>query len=134
MLKRTVKFIHNLRIYLFVLILVSFLFVIGLNPVDYSVFLGSKLGRAMGLSVSVPENPINKLALELKQKEDQLDQKELDLNQREAEIEKQIDAKYNPAIIILSAGILVLFFLILVNYFLDYRRKKVTPQLSDKNK
>jgi hypothetical protein len=124
MIKRTIKFIHNLRIYLFALILVSFLFVIGLNPVDLSVFVSSKLGRAVGMSVSIPENPINKLALQLKEKEDRLDQREQELDQREVDIDKQLEAKYNPVLVVLAVGIGVLFILILFNYYLDYRRRK----------
>ena len=124
MLKQTVKFIHNLRILFFAIILVSFLFVIGLNPVDMSVFLGSKLGQAVGLTVSVPENPVNKLALQLKEKEDSLNSRELALNEREAQIDKQLQAQYNPVVIALASGIVVLFVLILVNYYLDYRRRR----------
>ena len=124
MLKRTIKFIHRLRIFFFLFILVSFLYYLGLNPVDVGRFVGSKIGSAVGMSISVSENPFNKLALQLKEREEGLDEREEALAVREIELNKQAQADNNPAIIFLLAGVAVLFFLIILNYYLDYRRRK----------
>ena len=123
MIKRTVKFIHNLRIYFFVLILISFFYYAGLNPVDISRFVGARIGSAVGMSVSVQENPFNKLALQLKEKEDKLNQREEDLAARESVLNtpNTFQAKL---ILFLAIGITVLFILVIVNFYLDYKRRK----------
>ncbi|RLC38044.1 hypothetical protein DRH27_03215 [Candidatus Falkowbacteria bacterium] len=123
MIKRTIKFVHNLRIYFFVLILVSFFYYAGLNPVDISRFVGAKIGSAVGMSISVQENPFNKLALQLKEKEENLTQKEKDLAQRE----NALNAANSPQIklvFFLAVGITVLFILVLINFYFDYKRKR----------
>ncbi|MEA3398256.1 MAG: hypothetical protein U9R06_00740 [Patescibacteria group bacterium] len=116
------KFIHTLRVFFLVFIIVAFLFVLGINPVSISKFLGAKLGSAIGMSTSVPENPFNKLALQLKEKEEKLIQREQELDAREKELEPQNKNEY--LITALGLGIIVLFALVLLNYYLDYRRKK----------
>ena len=122
MIKKTVKFIHSLRLYLLAVIIVGFFFVSGLNPVDISVFFGAKLGRAIGMSVGVPNNPFNKLALELKQKEVELDQREKDLIKQEEGL-SGTGANDNLLIYGLGIGIFILFVLVGVNFYFDRRRR-----------
>jgi hypothetical protein len=86
MYKHIIHFIHNIRILLFVLIVLSFLNIADINPVSMSYFFGARFGKAIGMQTSVPENPINKLALELKTREANLDAREQDLLAREVEI------------------------------------------------
>ena len=126
MLKKTIKFIHTLRVIFLVLIIIAFFTVIGINPVDVSKFVGSKIGRAVGMSISVPENPFNKLALQLKEKESQLAVREKELAAREQELNKT--GNQDTLIWLLITGIGVLFVLIFLNYFLDYRRKKIVSK------
>ena len=122
MLKKTFKFIHNLKFFFLGFIVVIFLLVIGLNPIDISKFIGAKLGAAVGMSISVPENPFNKLALQLKEKEERLDLREQVLFKKEQAL--QNSPNQDTLIIFIAIGIGILFILILANYYFDYRRRK----------
>ena len=124
MLKKTIKFIHTLRVFLLVFIVIAFFTVLGINPVDISKFVGSKIGRAVGMSISVPENPFNKLALQLKEREIELDARERDLAGKELALNNIFGKQFNFTILALSIGIGILFILVVFNYYLDYRRKK----------
>ncbi|MFH0892553.1 MAG: hypothetical protein V1867_07330 [Candidatus Falkowbacteria bacterium] len=123
MLHKTVKHIHRFRVYFLAFIIVAFFYELGLNPVDLGKFVGAKVGSAIGMSISVPENPINKLALELKQKEEGLDQRERELNEREKELARS-SAWNDNMYLFMGGGIVVLFFLVLMNFYLDMRRRK----------
>lgn len=124
MIKKTVRKIHDLRIFFLAFILVSFLYNIGLGPVDISKIIGAKFSSAVGLSVGVPENPINTLARQLEEKEKRLAQKEEDLLKKEDDLKKII--REDKTVKFLMIGIVVLFFLVMLNYFLDYKRRKKT--------
>jgi hypothetical protein len=124
MLHKIFRAIHYLRVYLFAFILVAFFYYLGQQPVDLAKFVGAKLSRAISMSVSVSENPYNKLALQLKDKENQLNQREQDLAVRETKLQDQNLTWQTKLILVLGAGIIVLFVLILVNFYLDYRRRQ----------
>ena len=96
---------------------------IGLSPVSITKFFGAKLGSAVGVSTSVPENPFNKLAGQLKQKEEELALREQELNLKAEELDSGNNSQ-DLLIIVLGIGIVVLFALVLLNYYLDYRRRK----------
>ena len=121
MLKQIVHFVHSLRILLLILIVLSFLNISDINPVSLSYFVGAKFSSAIGMKTSVPENPVNKLALELKTREADLDAREQDILSREVEIYKTQEQYLLYGI---AGGILVLFVLILLNFYLDIRRRK----------
>lgn len=127
MLKRTVTVIHNLRIFFLTLILVSFLALIGLNPINLAQLISTKIGLAVDMvnrtTAKVEPNPYNTVALQLKEKESTLGEKEKTLNQKEADL-LTINAQQNKIIIALAVGIFILFALIITNYYLDYRRRK----------
>lgn len=121
MIKKTVRKIHDLRIFFLAFILVSFLYQIGLGPMDVSKMIGARFSSAIGMNVGVPENPINSLAKQLDEKEKKLAQKETELAQREEDLKKII--REDKTIVFMGLGIIVLFILVLLNYFLDYRRR-----------
>jgi len=121
MIKKTVKTIHSLRIFFLAFILVSFLYHIGLGPIDMGKMIGAKFSSAVGLSVGVPKNPVSTLAMQLEEKEKRLAQKELELVQKEEDLKKII--KEDKTVMFLMFGIFVLFFLVVLNYYLDYRRR-----------
>ncbi len=127
MLKRTVKFIHNLRLFLFAFILVSFLYTVGVSPIDFTKYMGASFSSAVGMTseANVPPNPFNTLALQLKEKEERLDAREAQLNERESQIQSPNYVLQNKIIWGMIIGIIVLFILILVNFFLDIRRRKL---------
>ena len=124
MLKRLIKTIHYLRVYFLAFFVVALFYYIGLQPINVSKFIGAKLSSAVGMSTSVPENPFNKVALQLKEKEQSLNEKENSLYQREAELAKNQYSLQTKLMKVMIAGIFVLLLLILFNYYLDYRRKK----------
>ena len=121
MFHKTISFIHKLRVYFLVIIIIGFFVVAGLNPVDIGVFLGAKVGSAIGMSTKIVENPFNKLALDLKSKEEKLNLKEKELDTREYNLN---DAPQSNQILLLGliAGIFALFVLVLVNFIFDYKR------------
>lgn len=122
MLKTVVKTIHALRIFFLCYIIIAFLFVLGVNPIDIGKFIGAGMGSAVGMSLSVPENPFNRLAFQLKEKEESLNQREVELNEREQALKSS--GGQNIIFIILAAGIGVLFVLVMLNYYFDYKRRK----------
>ncbi len=125
MLEKIITTIHKLKIFFFLFILISFLSVLGTNPLDLGKFIGAQIGSAVGIKVTagVPANPFNTLALQLKEKEEKLAQKEVELNKKEGELNR-IASLQNKLILAMSIGIVVLFFLIILNYYLDYKRRQ----------
>jgi hypothetical protein len=130
MIKKIIGFIHSLRIVFLVFIICGFFGVVGINPVNLSEFLGAKFGQAIGMSVSVPENPFNKIALQLQEKENSLNQREIELNKRADELSAGKSDSQNPLITYLMLGIFVLFILVLANYYLDFKRRKTEKNYS----
>lgn len=102
-------------------IVFSFFYLAEINPIDLGSFLGAKFGSAIGMNISVPENPVNKLALELKERESDLERREQDLMARELAAYKNRERYLLYGI---ALGIVVLFFLIAANFYLDIRRQK----------
>ena len=128
MINKTIKKIHHYR--LGFLFLISFLFLtyVGLNPLDISKYYGARLGSAVGMSVSIPENPISKIALELKEKEEDLNTREVELKQLEDSLKKEpIGDRF--IIWLMASGILALFILIVVNFYLDKRHRSKNKTL-----
>ncbi len=124
MIKKIISFIHSLRIIFLIFIIIGFFGVIGINPVNLSEFLGAKFGQAIGMSVSIPENPFNKLALQLQEKENKLNQREIELNKKADELSAGKTESQNPIIIYLMLGIIFLFILVMANYYFDYKRRQ----------
>ncbi|MCD4761351.1 hypothetical protein K8R32_00115 [bacterium] len=122
MIKKIIKFVHSLRVLFLSFIIVFFLFLLGLNPVDIGRFLGASFGSAVGMSVGVVENPFNKLALQLKEKEDNLFERELGLIEREQALIEERSGKQERLLLFIAIGIIFLFFLILFNFYFDYKR------------
>ena len=124
MLKKTVKAVHRLRLYALCFLAVSFFYYLGANPIQVGKYIGARFGSSVGVSTSVPENPFNKLAADLKNKENRLVQKENELNEREQTLVAGSDDQQSQLLLVLGAGIIVLFCLVLLNYYLDYQRQK----------
>ncbi len=115
-----IKIIHKLRIYFLLFISLMFMIQVGLNPIDTGVFMGAKFGKAIGMAVSVPENPFNKLALQLKEKEAGLDAREEALNTREQALLVERKEAFSWPLWGMGIGIIILFFLIITNFYLDF--------------
>lgn len=85
-----------------------------------------------GISATVPPNPINNWVQQLKEKEVKLSEKEKNLAEKETLMEKQILEKISAQqksdkkavmFYLVLAG-LGIFLLILLNFYLDWRRNK----------
>lgn len=110
--------------------LVCFLliFIFGFCWVRYQVFpseilkyLGAQIGSSVGVSLTVPENPFNKWARQLQEKEKELNLRERALN--EAFLKAQQESKIIlTAILVL---IIILFFLLLLNFYFDFKSRKI---------
>lgn len=129
MLHKSVKFINRLRVYFLLFFSFVFLVYLGLNPLSLGRYFGAEIGMAVGMNVGVAENPFNKLALELRNKEEKLNKKEEELRNREEELSTPTK-KQDRAMLFMAIGIWVLFCLIIFNYYLDYRRRKSMSKIS----
>jgi len=95
------------------------------NPFDITGYLVAQVGSSMGVSMSVSENPFNTLAQQLEEKEAQLQEKEEALEQREASSGSRDFSEEGRIILWLISGLLIiLFILILLNFYFDYKRTK----------
>jgi len=128
MFKKAIKIIHDLRVFFFAFILISSLYSLGVNPMDLGKFIGAKFTYAIGVSTStsVPANPFNSLALQLQEKQKMLDQRERDLNQKEVNLNSGGLLSQRALLYLLISGVVVLFVLILMNFYFDYRRRHNT--------
>lgn len=108
--------------YITSLVFLSLVFVWGVGSGDFDFVVVGKYflaqaGSAIGVTASVPPNPFNTLAQQLKEKEDGLELKEKALNEREKAME-QGNMNY---IVYGSLGVLSL--LVMANFYLDYKRR-----------
>lgn len=122
-MKGMVRAWHIVLIFLFAFSVSAVLFNFGSNPIHLAQIYGAKVGQAMGLSMSVTENPYNKLAMQLNEKEQALTQRENDLNQLQEQL-LQSNENYKLILMILTLLIFVLLFLVILNFYLDSKRRR----------
>lgn len=90
------------------------------EPIEIVKYLLAQAGAGVGMSISVPENPFNTLA-------QQLQEKEAGLEKREEAVAEVLEKSERDGKIILTLILsltTVLFFLILLNFYLDYQSRK----------
>ncbi len=75
----------------------------------------------IGVTVSIPSNPFNTLAQRLSEKESTLSVKEQELQKKEIALREE--EKKDKTVLYFSLGGGVLLVLVLVNFYLDYRRR-----------
>lgn len=118
------KFLFNLTIFLFFF----FLFLLGYSkiilriaPTDLVSYSLASLGSAVGVSVSVPPNPYNTIAVQLQDWQNKLIEKEKTLNQKELELRQKsvIQGEIISKLIVALLGII--FLLVLINFYLDFK-------------
>ena len=136
MFLRTARKIHKFRILFFSFILVSFLYTVGISPIDYTKYLGARFSSAVGVSssASVPANPMNTLAMQLKEKEDRLNTREAQLDKKETDLKSSNAVLESKVIWGMIFGIFTLFFLIILNFILDLRRRKIKYMVHETSK
>lgn len=95
------------------------------NPIDIFAYFGAQAGKTVGMSAGVPENPFNKLAQQLEEKESELKQKEQLLEERELELKEKKFSEEGETILIMILSVTVtLLFLVLINFYLDFKNRK----------
>lgn len=107
---------------LFLVIAISLVLQVGFdtNLTLVSRYFAAQVGSAIGVSASVPANPFNTLEQQLRERELALIDKEQALKQKE----EQLNEGQNRTAIYSSVAIgAVLLFLILLNFYLDRRRR-----------
>lgn len=95
------------------------------NPVDIFVYFGAQAGETVGMSAGVPENPFNKVAQQLKEKEEELQQREELLTERELELrEKNFSEEGEMILLMILSVTTTLLFLVLLNFYLDFKNRE----------
>lgn len=113
MLKPPFKFPIYFVSFLLIVIFGFCWMIYNVNPLKIVKYLGAQVASGVGLSVKVPENPINTWAEELKKKE-------LSLKEREELLAKK-EAQSRVIYILILSLITILFFLIFFNFYLDFK-------------
>jgi cytochrome c biogenesis protein ResB len=94
------------------------------SPTAVVRYLASQAQSAIGMNASVPANPINTLAKQLNERKEGILEKEKELDQREEIIQGQIRKEQEKTLVYLLATGGVLLFLIVLNFYFDYRRRR----------
>jgi len=92
--------------------------------------IGRYLLAQVGLSASAPPNQFNTLAQQLENRRQDLDAREQSLKQREAAFADAQRKEINTTLPYVVAGMCILLFLILLNYYLDWQKRRVTERVS----
>ncbi|NTW22411.1 hypothetical protein HGA34_02575 [Candidatus Falkowbacteria bacterium] len=80
---------------------------------------------ATNVSMSVEENPYNKVAAQLKEKEKNISERERLVSKYEKELQRSN--------MVLALFVLLLFLLIMLNYYLDYHRRRLDEEKKPDN-
>ena len=112
-------------------ILIFLWFGFDVKPIALGKYFLTQLSSTIGVSVSIAPNPFNTAAEQLQEKERALSVKENDLKQKEEQTVKEKSGLERFNIYLLAGGGFLLG-LILFNFYLDFRRKKL--QLSQEHK
>jgi hypothetical protein len=118
------KFLFNLTIILFFF----FLFLLGYSkivlkiaPTDLVFYSLASLGSSIGVSVSVPPNYYNTLAVQLQEWQNKLTEKEKILNQKELELRQKSVIEGEIISKLILALLIIIFLLVLINFYLDFK-------------
>lgn len=128
MFKKPIKIWQATLLILITVICTSFFYFLVAHPISLYNYLTSGKGDAADLSTTVAKNPINSLAAQLQDWEDDLNEREKNLDKLESQIVQK--SKIERILIIVIAIFLpILFVLIILNFYFDYKRRK-----AEKNK
>ena len=81
------------------------------------------MGSNVGVSVSVPVKPYNKLATELREWQSQLEEREKALNQREADLAVKKYVQGEVILRLILATLIIIFVLLLLNFYFDFKSR-----------
>ena len=83
-----------------------------------------QLGSVIGLYASVEPNEYNTLAQQLEEQKAELDKQKLQIEQEKAQLQQEKEDNNDITIIYVTSIGGLLLVLVLLNYFLDWRRRK----------
>ena len=90
-------------------------------PMEFAGYFKAQL---VGQGAEVEENPFNKLAQQLEQKEEELEEREVELNRREEFLVQEIQEEQQRRNTIILGIVIVTVFIVLLNFFFDWKREK----------
>lgn len=107
------------------------LFFLYLHPINLSSILAGKIYAAseMSNSASVQLNPVNRIALQLENRDKELTAREEAFNNRLAEIEKKNSIWRSSLALSIVVVLGILSVLVFVNFYFDSRRRKEIEKL-----
>ena len=120
------KFLFNLifSLFLFLLFLFSYSWIfLKVNPGEIFHYFFASLGSNVGVSVSVPVNPYNKLATELREWQSQLEEREKTLNQKEADLAAKKYVQGEVILKLILATLIIIFVLLFLNFYFDFKSR-----------
>lgn len=105
--------------------IIGALVLLGVALSDPGQKIGQQLGSVVGMYASVEPNEYNTLAQQIKEKQEELDTREKKITEKELLSEQQeIPKRDSVAIIYITLIGLLLLVLVLLNFILDWRRRK----------
>jgi hypothetical protein len=128
------KIWHTFLFLLLALIFSYFLLFLFLHPINLAFFAIKETNAAGGITntASVPENPINQLAMKLDEKQAELDQREQTLNSQESALASQSKFWNNSLLLAIFLALGVLGVLVMINFYYDRRREKELEILAER--
>lgn len=132
MFKRLIQFWHILTVSFVTIIVTAFLAHLGIDPIDIGRFLGARVGLALDVtsSASVPANPFNTLALQLREKEALLDAREQELEQIKTSLSGETDF-LRQWLVYLIPLVAALIILVIMNFYFDYKERKLLQKIEE---
>jgi len=104
------------------------------GPTDLVSYSLASLGSSVGVSVSVPPNPYNTLAVQLQEWQRKLEEKERMLTQKEVELNQKSIVRGEIISKLVVSLLIIIFVLILINFYLDFKfRIKILKTGQEKN-
>ncbi len=124
MFKKIINLLMGILILSFVFIFGFYWFSYKISPIFVVNYLAAQAGSAIGISATVPPNPYNTIAQQLNKKEKELQEREKEINQKEKQIKEKVVSQNKAILWGLFSMTFILFVLILMNFYLDFKRKK----------
>jgi hypothetical protein len=94
------------------------------SPFTIGKYLVAQVGSGIGVTATIPVNPLNTLTQQLRDKDAVLQERENVLLQREAEIQSNAIEQENRLPLYFAAGGIVFASFIALNFYLDYKRRR----------
>jgi hypothetical protein len=130
------KFFFNLTIILFFFFLFLLAYsktVLKIAPTDLVFYSLASLGSSVGVSVSVPPNSYNTLAVQLQEWQNKLTEKEKILNQKELELKQKSVVEREIISKLILTLLIIIFLLVLINFYLDFKFRVKFSKTEGKN-